>query len=376
VDLELSEEQQALAGAVRQFLAAECPISLVRQVVEEGKRADDLWAAMVALDWPAMAWPETDGGLGLGQVELSVVCEEQGRVLAPVPFLASATQFAAACVAAGTPEQRRRFVAGSMAGQVGTLAIAEAGGRVAAADTQTVATPLPHGRWRLSGVKHDVLDAGKAEEIAVSARLPGTTASDGIALFVVPAAAVEIRPLHGLDATRGLDTVVLDGVEVDGEGTLGTPGDMACALDGVVGRATAALCAETVGTSQAIFDIVLAYVKEREQFGVKIGSFQAIKHKMANMYLALEAARATAYFAAVAIDEDDEERQVAVWMAKSAAADCQKLMATEGIQCLGGIGYTWEHDMHLYVKRQKAQAALLGTGAEHRAALAAHLGLA
>jgi alkylation response protein AidB-like acyl-CoA dehydrogenase len=375
VDLELSEDQHALVGSVRQFLAAECPISLVRRVVEERKAADGLWAAMVALDWPAMAWPESDGGMGLGQVELSLVSEELGRVLAPVPFLASATQFAAACVEAGTAEQRRRFSVGSVAGQVGTLAIAEAGGRFSSADTKTMATPLPQGRWRLDGVKHDVLDADKAEEIVVSARLPDTTGNDGIALFVVPATAVGIRPMHCLDATRQLGTVVLSGVEVDEGRTLGTPGAMAVTLDRVAQRATAAVCAETVGTSQAIFDTVLTYVKEREQFGVKIGSFQAIKHKMANMYLALEAARATAYFAALAIDEDDDGRQVAVWMAKSAATDCQKLMATEGIQCLGGIGYTWEHDMHLYVKRQKAQAALFGTGAEHRAALAAHLGL-
>ena len=119
-----------------------------------------------------------------------------------------------------------------------------------------------------------------------------------------------------------------------------------------------------VGTCQAIFDIVHAYVQEREQFGVKVGSFQAIKHKLANMYVALESARATAYFAAAAIAEADERRDVAVAMAKASVGDCQKSLTTEGIQCLGGIGYTWEHDMHLYVKRAKAGAALFGTGAD------------
>ncbi len=136
-----------------------------------------------------------------------------------------------------------------------------------------------------------------------------------------------------------------------------------------------ALAAEMVGTCQAIFDIVHAYVAEREQFGVKIGSFQAIKHKLANMYVALESARATAYFAAAAIAEDDERRTLAVAMAKASVGDCQKLVTTEGIQCLGGIGYTWEHDMHLYVKRAKSGAALFGTGAEHLERLSHLLGL-
>ncbi len=375
MDLELSGEQLVLLDSVRQFLAAECPMALVRRVVEEGKEADELWAAMVALDWPAMAWPEADGGLGLGQVELCVVADELGRALAPVPFLASATQFAAAVTEAGTAEQRRRFVTPALSGQVGTLAVSEAGGRFAVADTETTAGPAPGGGWRLNGVKHDVLEAAKAEEIVVSARLPGTAGTDGIGLFVVPASDLEVRAAHSIDATRQLATVVLADVEVEAGRALGVAGEMAPALERVVQRATAALCAETVGTSQAIFDIVLAYVKEREQFGVKIGSFQAIKHKLANMYVALEAARATTYFAAAAIDEDDERRRLAVEMAKSATCDCQKLMATEGIQCLGGIGYTWEHDMHLYVKRQKAQAALFGTGAEHRRELAVHLGL-
>jgi alkylation response protein AidB-like acyl-CoA dehydrogenase len=130
-----------------------------------------------------------------------------------------------------------------------------------------------------------------------------------------------------------------------------------------------------VGTCQAIFDTVLAYVGQREQFGVKVGSFQAVKHKLANMYVALESARATAYFAAAAIAEGDERRDVAVAMAKAGAGDCQKLVTQDGIQLLGGIGYTWEHDMHLYVKRAKAGAALFGTASEHLEDLAGLLGL-
>ncbi|HMK61983.1 MAG TPA: acyl-CoA dehydrogenase family protein [Acidimicrobiales bacterium] len=374
MDLELSAEQEELADSARQFLAAQCPMSLVRQVVEEGKRADDLWAAMVALDWPSLAVPEEHGGIGLGQVELAVVAEQCGRVLAPVPWLATATQFVPAIVEAGSPAQRQRFLSAVSGGTVGTLAVAEVGGRYGAADTCALATPTDGG-WRLEADKHEVLDPGWAEEVVVSARLPGTSGGDGVGLFVVPQSALTLQPVHALDATRQLATVVLDGVEVEADRALGRPGHMAGIVDRVMERAAVALCAEAVGTSQAIFDTVLAYVKEREQFGVKIGSFQAMKHKLANMFVALEAARATAYFAAAAIDEDDERRTEAMSVAKSATADCQKLIAQEGIQCLGGIGYTWEHDMHLYVKRQKVQAALFGTGAQHRAALADRLGL-
>ena len=375
MDLELSAEQQALAESVATFVDAECPMSLVRRVVEEGKDADELWNAMVALDWPALTVPEADGGIGFGPVELAVVAEQLGRVLCPAPFLSTAGQFVPAVAEAGTAEQRHRFLGPVAAGTVvGTLAVAEADGRFGIDSITTTATPSGAG-WRLDGEKHYVFDAGRADEVVVAARLPGTSGEEGVGLFVVAQEALRITPLHSLDGTRPLAAVRLDGVEVDADRALGEPGTQAVALRRALEVATAALAAEMVGTSQAIFDTVHGYVQEREQFGVKIGSFQAIKHKLANMYVALEAARATAYFAAAAIDEEDERRSEAVWTAKSSAGDCQKLMAQEGIQCLGGIGYTWEHDMHLYVKRQKVQAAMFGTGAEHRARLAAHLGL-
>jgi alkylation response protein AidB-like acyl-CoA dehydrogenase len=376
MDLELSSDQEALAASVRSFVEAECPVSLVRRVVEEGKGADELWSAMVALDWPALTVPEEDGGIGLGAVELMVVAEELGRVLCPAPFLATASQYVPAVRRAGTAGQRRRFLGAVAAGEVvGTLAVAEGEGRLDLGAIATTATPAAGGRWRLQGEKRFVLEAGRADEVVVAARLPGSAGAEGIGLFVVPQEQIEVVPLHSVDATRPVGALRLEGVEVEPDRALGEPGDAGAALSAALEEATVALVAEMVGTSQAIFDVVHAYVGEREQFGVKIGSFQAIKHKLANMYVALESARATTYFAAAALDEGDDRRTLAVSMAKSAAGDCQKLMAQEGIQCLGGIGYTWEHDMHLFVKRQKAQAALLGTAAEHRARIAAAIGL-
>ena len=376
MDLELSDDQRELQSSVRAVLQRECPPSLVRTVVEEGKGAEELWTRMVELDWPALTVPESDGGIGLGFVELAVVAEELGRVLSPAPFLATVGQVGPALVAAGSDDQRRRFL-GAVAGGtlVGTVAVAEASGSWDGADIAATAVP-DGGGWVLRGEKHFVFDGARADEMVVAARIGDTSGDDGIALFVVPRESVEATPMDDLDASRQYATVVLDGARVDADRVLGTPGSCGPALRRATDEATAALAAEMVGTCQAIFDIVHTYVGEREQFGVKIGSFQAIKHKLANMFVALESARATAYFAALTIAEDDDRRALAVATAKASVGDCQRLLAQEGIQCLGGIGYTWEHDMHMYVKRVKTTAAMFGSGGVHRARVAHMIGLA
>ncbi|HEX7521285.1 MAG TPA: acyl-CoA dehydrogenase, partial [Acidimicrobiia bacterium] len=168
----------------------------------------------------------------------------------------------------------------------------------------------------------------------------------------------------------------LNGVRVPKDRVLGDPDAPAApALRRALEQATVALALEMVGTAQSIFDITLEYAKQREQFGVPIGSFQAIKHKFADMAILLERARATGYFAALTIAEDDERRSIATSMAKAAAGDAQARIAKEGIQVHGGIGYTWEHDMHLWVRRVTSNAALFGTAAEHRARVATAIGL-
>jgi alkylation response protein AidB-like acyl-CoA dehydrogenase len=172
-----------------------------------------------------------------------------------------------------------------------------------------------------------------------------------------------------LDRSRSLVDVDFDGVVVDASRVLHDEGD----IDRALAEATVGLALEMVGASQAIFDITLEYAKQREQFGVPIGSFQAVKHKLADMAVALERARATSYFAALTLAEDDPRWRTATSVAKIAAGDCQRLLAQEGIQLHGGIGYTWEHDMHLYVKRVKSGEALFGTSAEHRARLGERL---
>jgi alkylation response protein AidB-like acyl-CoA dehydrogenase len=360
VELEFSEDQQELRSNVRAFLDRECSMSAVRAVVEKGAQADDLWAQMVDLGWPALTIAEEYGGLGLGFVELAVVAEELGRAVAPGPFLATVTQFVPAVRHAGTPEQQERFLGPVASGdRTGALAI---GGDVVATSTT--------GGWSLSGTVRHVVDGDRADDVVVAART-----DDGDGLFVVSGNDIAATSERTLDQSRRLATVDLDRAGVDDDRVLGTPGDVDGALDLAVGEATAALALEMVGTCQAIFDLALEYAKERHQFGVPIGSFQAIKHKFADMLVALERARATAYFAAATIAEDDARRPLAVAMAKAAAGDAQRRIAQEGIQIMGGIGYTWEHDMHLYVKRAKTGDALLGTSSDHRARVARMLGL-
>ena len=365
MELDFSEEQQELRATVRTFLERECPITLVRAVVEKGNvvekgtPADDLWAQMVDLGWPALTVPEEYSGLGLGFVELAVVVEELGRVVAPGPFLATVTQFAPAVRHAGTPEQQHYLAAIAAGDLTGALAV---GGDV-------VATPA-EGGWSLSGTVRHVIDGDRADEIAVVARVDDTQR-----LFVVRGKDVRATLERTLDQSRHLATVEFEATHVDAGRALGQSGDATTAIERAVEEATAALALEMVGTCQGIFDVLLDYAKQREQFGVPIGSFQAIKHKFADMLVALERARATAYFAAATIAENDQRRALAVAMAKAAAGDAQRLIAQEGIQTMGGIGYTWEHDMHLYVKRAKAADALFGTSSEHRARVARILGL-
>jgi alkylation response protein AidB-like acyl-CoA dehydrogenase len=376
VHLEFTSEQEELRDGVRAMLARECPISLVREVVEKGTTPDALWSQMVELGWPALTVPERAGGLGMGAVELAVVVEELGRVLAPGPFLPTVTQFAPVVAEAGSPEQQDRFLGEMAAGELtGTLALVEESGSVDAGHVTTTATPDGDG-FVLEGVKETVVEGSAADEIAVIARSPGTRGDDGVGAFVVPRADVSLDPVDALDATRPLARVALDGVRVGTDRALGDPGPAtATAVRRAVEVATTALAVETVGAAQAIFDITLTYAKQREQFGAPIGSFQAIKHKFADMLVALERARATSYFAALTIAEDDDRRALATSTAKTAAGDCAALLAKEGIQIHGGIGYTWEHDMHLYVRRVKSSSLLFGNAAQHRARVADLIGL-
>ena len=376
MELEFTTDQDELRDSIRAVLGKESPVSLARAVVERDERPTALWSTMVALGWPALTIAESHGGIGLGMLELAILAEEIGRVIAPGPLLATVSQFAPAIREIGTPAQQARFLTAVAAGEItGSLAIAEAVGSFDPADVETTLTPRGDG-VELSGTKRFVVEGDAVDELVVVVRAAGSIGLDGVGAVVVPVSATDTTAVHALDGSRRLAHVKLDGVRVGADRVLGDPeASAAPPLLRALEEATVAGALEMVGTAQTIFDTTLDYAKQREQFGVPIGSFQAIKHKFVDMMVALERARALGYFAALTIAEDDPRRTSATSVAKAAAGDCQRLLAKEGIQIHGGIGYTWEHDMQLFVRRIKSGEPLFGTSTWHRARIAELLGV-
>jgi alkylation response protein AidB-like acyl-CoA dehydrogenase len=252
----------------------------------------------------------------------------------------------------------------------GALAGAE-DGRIGVGSVRTVAA-RGSGGWVLDGVKTTVMDGDRADVIVVVARLEGTDGDDGLGVFLVDRDRVEVQARTLLDPTVHVADLTLRHVDVPGDRVLAEPGQpgVAPALRRTLEQATIAIAASTVGTCRRIFEMTLDYAKVREQFGRPIGSFQALKHRLADMYLAVERATALVYFAALTVHEDDPRRAEAASLAKSAAGDCQRLLAEDGLQLHGGVGMTWEHDLHLFLKRAKVGEALFGTSVAHRVALA------
>ena len=288
MELDFTSDQEELRASVRSFLDTQCPLELVRSVVEGGEATSKLWFSMVALDWPALAVPEENGGLGLSFVETAVVVEELGRAVAPGPLLPTVTQFAPMVREIGTPEQRQRFLSEVASGALtGTVALADHARGWSLGDVTMIAERA-EGGWVLDGTKLGVLAGEGMTEVVVVAR-----AGDGVGAFVVPAAEARLTPVRSLDASRPLSTATLERVLLPDDRALGEPGSAASAQGATraLQEATAALALETVGVCDVLFQLVLSYVKDRKQFGVPIGSFQAVKHKMTNMFLAIERAR-------------------------------------------------------------------------------------
>jgi len=370
VDLEFTSDQEELRTSVRSFLDKECSLAVVRSIVESGEPPTALWRSMVALDWPALAVPEEHGGIGLTFVETAVVVEELGRSVAPGPFLTTVSQFAPILREACTPEQGQRFLSDVASGaSTGALALADhpTGWSL---DDVTMRAERAEGGWVLDGTKHGVMAGHGVDELAVVARV-----EEGFGVFIVPSADAGLSTVNSLDASRPVARASLERVLVPDDRALGEPGstETTRAIARAVQEATAALALETVGACDALFQMVLAYVKDRKQFGVPVGSFQAMKHKMSNMFLAVERARALCYFAVAAIEEDTPGRATAVAMAKAASDDCQHFVCRESLQSFGGIGFTWEHDGHFFMKRATADGALLGGAALHSLTVAAAL---
>ncbi len=360
MDFELSEDQEELQRSVRQVLAKECPIALVRDVVENGSSPEQPWKSATELGWTGINVPESCGGLGLGFEELGLVVEEHGRALAPGRFMATATWFTPLLREAGSVAQQQRFLSAVAAGEcTGTVAVEGVPAGVSAR-RQTDG-------WLLEGVRGPVLDGEWADEVIVVAEVePG----DGVGLFVVPRESCRVQPQASLDASRPLSRLIFEGVAVPEERVLGRPGACAKPLARALDEARVALALESVGACTTLLDACVAFAKHRVQFEQPIGAFQAVQHKCADMFVQVEKARATCYFAMMTLAEDDPRRRLAASMAKAAAGDAQRLVCKESIQIHGGTGFTWECDVQLFVRRLKTCEALLGNTHHHRARIA------
>lgn len=379
MDFGFSEEQEMLRDAAKRFLADNCPTTFVRKMMADATAHDPaFWKKIVDMGWPGLLIPEEYGGQGGTFLDMTVIMEETGKALVPGPFFATALLGAPLLIEGGSAEQKKQLLPGIAKGEIiGTVAIAEASGRFDAGGIELKATK-DGGSYVLSGEKFFVPDAHVANGMGVVARTSkGAKPEDGISIFTCDAKAkgVTITQLKTVDMTRRLCHVKFDKVKVDASALVGKEGAGWPILRRTLDIATAALSAEMVGTAQKALDISVEYAKTRVQFGKPIGSFQAVKHKCVDMMVAVENARSITYYACWTVDERVPEAATAVPMAKAYTSDMAKNVTSEAIQVHGGIGFTWEHDMHLYHRRGLAGEANLGNAPVHREVVAKSLSL-
>ena len=314
---------------------------------------------------PSLIVPENYGGAGFGFVELSIVMEEMGHSLLCAPYFSSVVLAANAILNVGTEKQKLDLLPQIASGSIrATLAVTESSGRWNAAAVELVAE-TDGDEFTLQGEKCFVVDGHTAGKIVVVARLEGSEGDDGISFFVVDGDAPGLTKslLKTVDPTRKLARLEFNSVQAE---PLGEPGAGMGALTKTLDQAAIALSNEMIGGAQYLMDSTVEYSKVRMQFGRVIGSFQAIKHRCADMLLLLELAKSAAYRAAAALDEGDESVPVLANMAKSAASDAYIQIAADSIQIHGGIGFTWDQDTHLWFKRAKSSEVFLGDPAYHR----------
>jgi alkylation response protein AidB-like acyl-CoA dehydrogenase len=368
-----SEEQEQLRTVARHWLSEHSSSAVVRALMETHRGFDPaMWSEMAQMGWQGMAIPGEYGGAGFGHLELTVLFEEMGRSLLPAPFFSTVALGAPMILEAGSDDQKKKYLGPVVSGDITVaLALTEPNGRWGEDGVEAVAERSGAG-WSLEGTKSFVIDGHTADVTVVAARAP-----DGVGLFVVEGdtSGLTRRLLTTMDATRKQAEMTLIDVFVPDDRVLGTPGTSWPALENVIERALVHLAAEQVGGAQKCLDMSVDYAKTRHQFGRPIGSFQAIKHKCADMYVQVESARSACYYAAFAASQHSEELPVVASLAKSYCSEAYFHCASENIQIHGGIGFTWEHDAHLHYKRAKTSELIFGSPAYHRAKLASHLGI-
>jgi alkylation response protein AidB-like acyl-CoA dehydrogenase len=330
MDFGFNDEQQAIKATAREMLAKRSPLEKVREAAEARAYDDALWAGIRELGWPGIAIGEEHGGQGLGTVELAILCEELGYACAPTPFLSNASAGLFIEVA-GSDEQRQRWLPGIASGEERGAAAFEPGSNEIVADARGAAVL--------------VLNEGESATL--------TEAGDA-----------EIEPIELVDATRSF-------ARVSAPNTESLPGDAEAAAD----RSLVAVAAELTGIAQRAMEMAIDYAKERQQFDRPIGAYQAVSHRCAGMLYEVEEARSLTYYAAWCADDEPESLPLASSMAKARASDAAWRVTNDALQVLGGIGFTWEHDLHFLLKRARVDAELFGDPRMHRGRVATLAGL-
>jgi len=349
----LSESQEILKDSARKFFAGECPIEEVRRLMETDTGYDaGLWTKLAKQGYTGITFSEEYGGVGLGKVELILLMEEAGRALLPGPFFSTVVQAGLVIDAVSGAEHKKKFLAPICAGDArSTVAVLEAS---ASWDLEDVKLAAVNGR--LSGDKLFVTDAAVANFIVVVAR-------NGVFVVEAKAAGMRITPMSGMDLTRKLYALHFDNTPAE---KIGETNGLAKAFD----IAMTALVAEMVGGMQRTLDMTVEYAKMRKQFGKPIGMFQAVQHHCADMYVETESSRSSAYYAAWTLEENAPDAEAAVSIAKMYASDAARAVGNRGIQVHGGMGFTWENDVHLYYRRAKASETAFGDATFHRERIA------
>ena len=372
MNFNFTEEQQEFRLVLRRFLEDKSPTTEVRRLMETDEGCDpEVWRQVCQdLGLTGVHIPEAYGGQGFGFVELGIVLEEMGRALLCAPYFASTVLAATAILNAGTEEQQVTYLPPIAAGDViATLAFTEDNGRWDNDGVEMTATASGGGTsgdsYTLNGTKSFVLDGATASQIVVLARKPGSTGDVGLSLFMVAADAdgLDCRKLKSMDPTRKLARLEFKNVSA---ALIGEEGGAAVPFGRTIDQAAVCLANEMVGGADKLRETAVDYTLLRVQFGRAIGSFQAIKHKAADMLLEVESAKSAAYYAAEALDDDAEDWPAVASLAKACASDTYMQTAIVTTQMHGGIGFTWDNDTHLWFKRAKSSEAFLGDAHHHR----------
>jgi len=363
MDFAFSSDQQLLKNSARAFLDEHCKPEFVRATFDDPRgESEALWKEMAQLGWLGLSLPEEHGGSGLGMVETAILLDELGRAAYPGPYLPTMLAGHAILTAGSTAQKNRWLPAIANGGARATLALME---RELDWDPQATTTRAERSGsgWVLTGLKQFVPWPSVADLMLVPARAP-----EGLSIFLVPASArkLSVSMMTAIDLSTRLGQVTLDGVAVDADALLGAPGGAGPLLEDVLRRGAVAAAAEMLGASRRCLDMAVSYAKVREQFGQPIGSFQAIRHKCAEMLLEVENAHSATYYAAWALDAGAEDAVLAASVAKAYVNDAARKVCSEAIQVHGGIGFTWEYDLHLYFKRAKALEVQYGDADYHR----------